>query len=75
MQHLDALYLRRSNEISRLAAAKTQAERELRTVWLASIDSEIAGERDFLGMQPDLRSTHQDLEFIDEDELLAQLCE
>lgn len=69
MQHLDALYLSRSNEKRRLDAAKTQAERELRTVWLAQIDKEIEGERKFLGMEPDFVSNLS----IDDDELLNSL--
>ena len=40
--HLDALQLRLSHERSYLAAAKSDGERELRSVWIAQIEREIA---------------------------------
>lgn len=48
--HLDALELRLSNERMRLAAAKRPRERELRAVWVAGIEREIAAEKRFLGI-------------------------
>jgi hypothetical protein len=62
--HLDALLLRLSHERARLAASKSQKEREHRTVWAAGIEREIAAEYKFLGIEP-----FND----DDDELLRQL--
>lgn len=45
MSHLNALQVRLSNERVRLANAKTEAERELRRVWVAGIEKEIAVEQ------------------------------
>lgn len=50
MTHLDALQLNLSNERNRLAAATCPKERELRAVWVAQLEKEIAGEKAFLGM-------------------------
>lgn len=47
MTHLDALNLRLSNERIRLANAKTGGEIELRKVWIAQLEKEIAGEVQF----------------------------
>lgn len=66
MSHLNALQLRLSNEKGYLAAAKTQAERDLRAVWIAQIEREIAGELAFLAKADDLPE-------ISDDELLAEL--
>lgn len=63
MTHLDALNLRLSNERVRLANAKTDAERALRTVWIAQIEKEIGAERAFVGAD------------ISDDDLLAALSE
>lgn len=69
-EHLDVLQLRLSNERMRLAQAKTPDEWALRTVWIAQLEKEIAGEIEFLNKQsqpvviPD-----------DPDELLRQLSE
>lgn len=62
MNHLDALELRLSNERVRLAAAKRSSEIELRTVWVAQIEKEIAAEK--------ARSTEVEMS---DDELLAEL--
>lgn len=43
--HLSALNVRLSNEKVRLANAKTARERDLRAVWVAQIEKEIAHER------------------------------
>lgn len=57
--HIDALRLRLSNERARLAAAKTQGERDMRAVWVAQIERELAAE--------------PKLDDIDDDELMRQL--
>ena len=54
MNHLDALNLRLSNERIRLAAATSEGERELRKVWIAQLEKEVAGEIEFLGSDDDL---------------------
>jgi hypothetical protein len=51
----------------RLAAATSEKERQLRTVWVQQIEREIAGERKFLGLPP-----MPEIELSD-DELLAEL--
>ena len=48
--HLIALQTRLAHEQGYLAKAKTTGERELRTVWIAQIEKEIASEKKFLGM-------------------------
>lgn len=50
--HLTALLVRRSHERGYLVEAKTNAERELRTVWLQQIEREIKQEEELLGMAP-----------------------
>jgi hypothetical protein len=64
MTHLDALELRLSNERMRLATEKSPKARELRRVWVAGIEKEIAAEREFIG-----ESVPTD------DELLAELAQ
>lgn len=49
--HLDALNTRLSHERAYLAAAKTAAERELRPLWIAQLEREIAREKQFLGIE------------------------
>jgi hypothetical protein len=51
-EHLDSLNFRLTRERSQLAAAKTSAERDLRAVWVAQLEKEIAGEREFLNLAP-----------------------
>lgn len=60
MNHLDALNLRLSNERARLSSAKSQAEIELRKVWIAQIEKEIGDEAKFSGE-------------VSDDQLLADL--
>lgn len=60
--HLEALNLRLSNERIRLANAKTDGERELRSVWIKQIEKEIRNEEGFV--------TSQD---ISDEELLREL--
>lgn len=50
--HLQALITSLSNERGRLAKAKTEKEREMRRVWIAQTEREIAAEEKFLGMEP-----------------------
>ena len=50
--HLDALQLRLSHERGYLAAAKSAGERELRLVWIAQIERELAHELEHLGLVP-----------------------
>lgn len=63
--HLNALELRLSNERVRLANAKTQHERDMRTVWIAQIEKEIAQERTTFGSDP--------VDTMTDDELLKAL--
>lgn len=65
--HLDALSLRLSHERECLAAAKTDGERALRTVWIAQIEKEITAEYKHIGIHP-----AYEVEMTD-DELLAEL--
>ena len=65
--HLQALITRRAHEREYLAAAKSQGERDLRAVWIAQIEREIADEEEFLGMAPVGKIEMSD------DELLAEL--
>lgn len=48
LTHLNALELRLSNERIRLSQATSQAEIELRKVWVQQTEKEIQGEIDFL---------------------------
>jgi len=65
--HLHALELGLSHEYARLRRARTPHERELRTVWIAQREREIAGERRFLGL-PEVADVP-----MTDDELLAEL--
>lgn len=65
--HLNALELRLSHEREYLRAAKTDAERELRSVWIAQIEKEIAHEKTFIG--GDMLATE-----ISDADLLAELA-
>ena len=60
--HLDALYNRLARESARLAIAKSQTERTLRTIWVNQIRKEIDGELRFLGTND-----------MSDEELLAEL--
>lgn len=48
--HLTALHTRLAHEKERLSSAKAKREKELRAVWIAQIEKEIADEFKFLGM-------------------------
>lgn len=67
MTHLEALQLRLSHERNRLNNAKSPAERELRSVWVAGIEKEIAHEIAFRGKREAPES------YMSDDELLAAL--
>jgi hypothetical protein len=62
--HLDCLNLHLSNERIRLSRASSDGERELRAVFVAQLEKEVAGEVSFLGITADKLS---------EDELTAAL--
>lgn len=66
--HLSALRVRLSHERDYLARAKTQAEVDLRTVWIAQIEKEIASELAFLGL-----SESTDADAMTDDKLLKAL--
>ncbi|WP_145142255.1 hypothetical protein [Paenibacillus sp. Y412MC10] len=66
--HLNALYVRLSHERSRLDAAKTEQEREIRGVWVKGIEKEIESEKQFLGL-----TDTETNETISDDDLLYQL--
>ena len=67
--HLDALQVRLSHERGYLAKAKKPGEIELRKVWIAGIEKEIAAEYRFLGIKP----LSLDEILMSDDELLAEL--
>ncbi len=64
MKHLHALNLNLSNERIRLSNAKTDGEIELRSIWIAQLEKEIAGEETFLEINKF---------YISDDDLLADL--
>lgn len=66
--HLNALELRLSHEREYLRAAKTGREKELRAVWIAQLEKEIAAEAVRL-----LGTTHEANAALSDDELLAEL--
>lgn len=67
MQHIDYLELNLSNERARLAAATSAAEHELRSVWVAQLEREVAAERKLLGHH------HSVAAFISDEDLLREL--
>lgn len=66
LSHLNALELRLSHEREYLAQAKTVDECQMRKIWIAQIEREIAAEYKFLGIEP----VECDLS---DDELFAEL--
>lgn len=66
--HLDALQSRLFREQCRLAAAKTENEKNFRIREIASCEKEIANEYKFLGIAP---ASLNDI--LSDDELLAEL--
>lgn len=67
VSHLIALQAGLEHERERLADAKSDKERAMRSVWVAGYESEIAAEKKFLGLAD---ITFED---ISDDELLAEL--
>lgn len=63
MNHLSALELRLSHEREYLRNARSAGEKQLRAVWIAQIEKEIAHEKEF----------HADECDLSDDELLAEL--
>jgi hypothetical protein len=68
--HLNAIRLRLSNERNRLANSSTDAERSLRSIWVAGIERELQGELTFLGLPAELAPAE---EAISDEALLAEL--
>lgn len=66
MEHLNALQVRLSHERGYLAAAKSKKEREIRKVWIAQIEKEIAHEMNLIGGNVELPE-------MSDDELMAAL--
>lgn len=66
--HLHALNLRLSRERERFSSANTYEEREMRSVWVTSIEKEIGQERIFLGL-PEVQPPVE----VSDDDLLCQL--
>ena len=64
--HLTALHRNLANERARFAVA-TGAEREMRAVWVAQLEKEVAGELAFLGLSSDPIT-------MSDDELLMELA-
>ena len=46
--HINALLINLSNERARLSMAKTQAEIDLRTVWVRQLEREVKDEETFI---------------------------
>ena len=69
LSHLNALQVGLSHERSRLAAAKSDGERQLRAVWVAQYERQISAEYAFLGIAP----PSLDEILMSDDELLAAL--
>ena len=69
LTHLDALRIRLSHERVRLSEAKSDKEKELRAVWVAQIEKEIAGEMKFLGIS----EVSDDVKKMTDEEILSEL--
>lgn len=67
--HLGALLLKLSHERERLNRAKSEKERELRSVWVQQAEKEIAGELKLLGLPPDYCEPKE----LSLDEIFAEL--
>lgn len=65
--HLKALELRLSHEREYLRKAKTEQEKELRSVWVSQIEKEIVDEKKFLGIEETIDAD------LSDDELLKEL--
>ncbi len=64
--HLSALLFGLSNERVRLAAAKSDGERALRSVWVAQLEKEVSFEESFLAARAEMPP-------MTDDELMAEL--
>lgn len=72
-EHYEALMIRLSNEKARLAACTKPKEIELRKVWVAGIEKEIANEVEFLKSKGiEVYASIDDL-FMSDDELMNEL--
>lgn len=69
--HLDAILSRLSNERARLSQATSAKEIEMRKVWVAGVEQELAAEYKFLGIKP--QTMADVLSEICDDELLLEL--
>ncbi len=67
--HLNALMVNLSNEKMRLANEQTGMGRQMRAVWVAQLEKEVAAERAFLGLLAEIAEA----ETISDDDLLAEL--
>lgn len=67
--HLAAIHERLGHERDRLKNAKTDQERELRSVWVTQIEKELADEMRLLGMDPSVPAD------LSDDELARELGE
>lgn len=65
--HLSYLELGLHNERTRLAAAKSEGERNMRQAWVSQLEREVAAERAFLGL------SDQPVMDVSDDDLLAEL--
>ena len=74
LSHLHSIELRLSHERARLANAATDAEREMRKVWVAATEKELSDERDFLRKRG-VEIPGDDPVPMTDDELLAALGE
>lgn len=73
-EHYTALMIRLSNEKGYLASATKQSEIELRKVWIAQIEKEIAQEELFLkSKEIETYSVSTEIDKMSEDDLLAEL--
>lgn len=73
-EHYTALMNRLSNEKGYLAAATKQSEIELRTVWIAQIEKEIAQEEMFLKSKGvNVYTVSSEVDSMSEDDLLTEL--
>ena len=69
LTHLDALRIWLSHERVRLSEAKSDKEKELRAVWVAQIEKEIADEMKFLG----IFKVSDELKKMTDEEILSEL--
>lgn len=74
LEHYTALMAHLSNEKQRLAAATTKGEIDLRSVWVAQLEKEIAHEIKFLESQGvNLYNDTSEVDDMSDDDLLNEL--